>query len=360
MRWGEPHGEQGAMWRRAARRVWMHRYEALTMAGFMVTAGVLADVTGASRWVGDRVGSAEAGVAADVFLAFAVCWVPLSVIDYRRCSREMALRAQVEAELEREAAATRARHEEHLAIRSAVTEVLDHGGPRIVYQPIVEIASGAVVGYEALSRFDDVPPDEWFSRAAHVDLGVELELAAARAALLGADGLPADAYLAINVSPRTLCDPRLLELLAGARPGAITFELTEHIAVDDYREYRASIARVRSHGGRVAVDDAGAGYASFRHIVDLQPDIIKVDGSLVHGVHLDPPRRSLMIAFVTFAADLGADLVAECVEELAEAEALASWGVGYGQGWYFGRPQPLGESPSGLVIANERRLASGE
>jgi EAL domain-containing protein (putative c-di-GMP-specific phosphodiesterase class I) len=312
------------------------------MCVFLAAAGALSDVTGVDRWVGRVIGGGqEAGVSADVFAALAVCWIPLCVIDYRRCNREIALRAQVEAELEREAAASRARLDELGAPRVAATGVLDRGGPRIVYQPIVEMATGAIVGYEALSRFDDgTPPDRWFAHASRVDLGVELELAAAAAALDGCEALPADAYLSINVGPRTLCDPRLLELVTTSVPARVVLELTEHLAVDDYREYRASVAQMRAHGVRVAVDDAGAGYASFRHIVDVKPDIIKVDGSLVHGVHLDPSRRSLMIAFVTFAADLGASLVAECVELGAEAEALGGWGVGFGQGWFFGRPKP--------------------
>jgi len=332
-----------SVWGRVRRRVWNHRFEALAMVTFMVEVAAAGAATGASAWLGRFLGGAHAaGLPADVFLAFAACWIPLCVIDYRRCNRETALRCRVEAELEREAAANRAREEEFVAVRLAVEDVLACGGPRIVYQPIVEMATGAVVGYEALSRFaDGVVPSEWFARAARVGLGEELELAAVRSALVAIEALTPDVYLSINVSPQTLCSPRLLQELHASSPRRIVLELTEHSAVEDYCEYRAAIARLRREGVRLAVDDAGAGYASFRHIVDLNPDIIKIDGSLVQGAHLDPSRRSLMIAFVSFASDLGASLVAECVEVEPEAEALRGWGVGFGQGWLFGRPAEL-------------------
>ena len=328
---------------RVRRRVSAHRSEALIMAAFMITVGLIAQATAASGWLPRVLGDGPAaGVTADVFLAFALCWVPLFIIDFRRCNRETALRAEVQAELEREAAAKRAQAEELEAIRAATEEVIEAGGPRIVYQPIVDMRHNAVVAYEALSRFDDsVSPDVWFKNAARVNLGAELELAAVGAAIVGFQPRSEGAYLSVNVSPTTLCDPRLFELVSATSPQRIVLELTEHLAVDDYCQYRAAVAHLRGLGVRLAVDDAGAGYASFRHIVDLHPDIIKIDGSLVQGAHLDSSRRSLIMAFVTFAADLGATLVAEGVELDAEADALRAWGVGFGQGWLFGKPGPL-------------------
>lgn len=328
---------------RVRRRVSAHRSEALVMAAFMIVVAALAQATAASGWLPHLLGHGPAaGLTADVFSAFALCWIPLFIIDYRRCNRETALRTKVQAELDREAAAKRALDAELSEIRSATQRVIDAGGPRILYQPIVDMQRNAVVGYEALSRFDDgVAPDVWFANAARVDLSVELELAAVRAAIAGFERLARDTYLSVNVSPDALCDPRLFDLVSSGVPGRIVLELTEHLAVDDYAQYRATVARLRAVGVRLAVDDAGAGYASFRHIVDLNPDVIKIDGSLVHGAHLDAPRRSLIIAFVTFAADLGATLVAECVEVEAEATALQTWGVRFGQGWLFGKPGPL-------------------
>ena len=320
------------------------------MLAFVVGVAVVTSLTGTTSRVGHFLRAG--GVPADVFIGLAVCWIPLMVIDTRRCTREMLLRSRVEADLMREATATRARAQELAEIRAAAEGVLAAGGPRIVYQPIVEMSSGVVVGYEALSRFDDgIAPDVWFERAARVGMGADLELAAVQTALAGLAMLPVGAYLSINAGPALLCDPRLREVLASTSPDRIVLELTEHIAVDDYRDYRDAIGGLRRLGLRLAVDDAGAGYSSFRHVVDLTPDIIKIDGSLVHGAHLDPSRRSLIIALVSFAADLGATLIAECVEVEAEAEALRGWGIQIAQGWHFGRPAPMpaGEQPAGVV-----------
>jgi EAL domain-containing protein (putative c-di-GMP-specific phosphodiesterase class I) len=270
-----------------------------------------------------------------------MAWLPLMVIDMRRCTRETALRRHVEADLEARTRAERTAAEAVATTRAKVTAVLAAGGPRMVYQPIVDMGTAAVVGYEALSRFDEGAPDEWFAAAAGVGFGVDLELAAVRRALGDLDRLPATAYLSVNVSPQTLTDPRLSALLHAVPGDRVVLELTEHSAVSDYAPYCALMADLRGLGFRLAVDDAGAGYSSLRHIVDLAPDVIKVDRSLVQGIDVDPARRSLFVALVTFAADLGAILVAEGVENADEARQLSTWGVRLAQGWHYGRPEPL-------------------
>lgn len=313
------------------------------MLAFLIAMTGLAALAGVAPRVGRVLaGGFGAGVPGALLVAAATLWVPLGIIDARRCTRETNLRAQVEADLERHGYLTRLNELELASMRTDVERSLASGGPAIVYQPIVDMASGAVVGYEALSRFpDERPPDQWFERAARVGLGVELELAVVRWALEGLPSLPTTAYLSVNISPATLCDPRLYDAIGVDSAGRVVVELTEHVPLDDYCQYREAMLRLRMIGVRLAIDDAGSGYSSFRHIVDLKPDIIKIDGSLVHGVHLDPSRRSLMIAFVSFANDLGATLVAECVEVSEEAEVLRKWGVRYGQGWHYGRPQLL-------------------
>jgi EAL domain-containing protein (putative c-di-GMP-specific phosphodiesterase class I) len=214
-------------------------------------------------------------------------------------------------------------------------------GLRTVFQPIVKLADGAVVGVEALSRFPEPPtrrPDEWFAEAAHVGLGVALEAKAVERAVAAASPLLPPRYLSVNVSPELLASDDLVVVAQRFGPERLVVEVTEHQAVEAYEELLVFVERLRAIGVRLAVDDAGSGYASFRHILSLSPDVIKLDIDLVRGIHHDPRRRSLARAMVGFAAEVGASLVAEGIEEPEEQATLCSLGVGYGQGFLLGRP----------------------
>lgn len=328
---------------RGARRVRAHRGEAAAFFGFVAVGTVAVRLSGAASPVFDWLaGHPGAEIPGAVVLAMTMAWVPLMVIDMKRCTRETALRKRVQADLDARKEAEQAALDAVEQARLRVTTVLALGGPQMVYQPIVDIATHEVLGYEALSRFgDEGCPADWFTSAASVGLGTDLELSAIRRAVGDIDRLPQHVYLSVNVSPDTLADDRLLQLIRTAPPGRVVVELTEHCAVADYDACRRAMKALRGHGVRLAIDDAGAGYASLRHIIDLEPDIIKVDRSLVKGIDVDPARRSLFVALVTFARDLEASLVAEGVENAAEARQLSRWGVGLGQGWHFGRPAPL-------------------
>jgi PAS domain S-box-containing protein len=225
-----------------------------------------------------------------------------------------------------------------------VREALDGNLLQMAYQPIVDLRSGHTRGAEALARFQSTPyrtPDIWFAEAAAVGLGVDLELKAVRAALMGLAAMPVDTYLAINVSPSTLLDPRLFEEVrpyAGAR---VLVELTEHARVVDYGPLCEAISRLRSLHVRLAVDDAGAGFSSFQHILSLRPDVIKLDRSLTTGVDGNPVRLALASAMVTFASSLGAKICAEGIETVGDLVALQKLGVSLGQGYFFARPAAL-------------------
>jgi EAL domain-containing protein (putative c-di-GMP-specific phosphodiesterase class I)/PAS domain-containing protein len=215
---------------------------------------------------------------------------------------------------------------------------------RMVFQPIVGLVSGAVFGYEALSRFSSEPlrpPDEWFAEAASVGLGVDLELHALRAALAAWNHAAADSYLSLNISPETAMSPRLIAFLESAPCARIVLELTEHSGIDDYDALGEALARLRSRGLRLAVDDAGAGYSSLRHILNLRPDIIKLDIALTRGIDTDPARQALAIALLSFRNEIGAILVAEGIETQGELEMLVQLGLTHGQGYYLGRPAEL-------------------
>jgi EAL domain-containing protein (putative c-di-GMP-specific phosphodiesterase class I) len=225
-------------------------------------------------------------------------------------------------------------------LRRAVAAVIRGGRFHPVFQPIVELSSGDVVGHEALTRFDSGRrPDLVFADAHHAGLGVKLELATLRAAVLAAKDLPAGRWLALNVSPWLLDDAAALgEVLRDAdRP--IVLEITEHEIVADYDLVRSA---VRSLGLdiRLAVDDAGAGVANFGHIVDLGPDFVKLDQSLIRNVNAHLGRQALVVGMRYFSRASGCRLVAEGVETEGEARTLAGLGVEFAQGWFFGRPEP--------------------
>lgn len=228
--------------------------------------------------------------------------------------------------------------------RDRIRGVIDGAEFFPVFQPIIDLASGGTVAVEALTRFTASPqrgPDRWFAEAHAAGLGVELELAVLRAALERLDDLPGGCTMAINLSPDAIAHPDLAALLGGVDLARLTIEITEHVAVDDYPELRRQLGAYRRRGARLAVDDTGAGFASFAHIIQLAPDVIKLDLNLTRGIDLDPVRRSLATALVAFAADTGAVVVAEGIETKAELRALSDLQISRGQGYLLGRPAPL-------------------
>jgi PAS domain S-box-containing protein len=247
--------------------------------------------------------------------------------------------------------------------RRGIAEILATEELAIAFQPIVDIPSGIVIGVEALSRFpsrQEVGPDVVFAEAAHAGLGAELELLAVRRALEEAAVLDSSLYIAVNVSPAILANPALLDTLL-ASPidvGRVVVEITEHVSVGDYTILQRPRQQLRDVGVRLAVDDAGSGYASLRHILTLAPDIIKLDRALVTDLDSDRARRALVAAVVSFAAEIGATrLIGEGVETQAELAALTALGVDAAQGYHVGKPttSPLDWSRWGTPLATARR-----
>ncbi len=214
----------------------------------------------------------------------------------------------------------------------------------MVYQPIVELSDGTIVGAEALARFQGPPirpPSLWFAEAASVALREELELLAARRAIEALPELPDDAFLSINVSPTTLMTKELLDLAAGSDAGRLVAEITEHAPIHDYAELDESLGRLRALGLRLAIDDAGAGYSSLRHILELRPDLIKLDITLIRNIDRDSAKQALAAGLISFAHKSGASIVAEGIEHEQEAETLVELGTNFGQGHYLAVPAPL-------------------
>jgi EAL domain-containing protein (putative c-di-GMP-specific phosphodiesterase class I)/DNA-binding response OmpR family regulator len=222
----------------------------------------------------------------------------------------------------------------------------------LVYQPIVDLSSGDAVGFEALARFPVEPnrgPDRWFADAMDVGLGPELELMAVKHALAVQDELPGSAFVAVNLSPATILAAELPVLLGKADGPRLVIELTEHVPVEDFEAIGKALAMLRSEGVRLAVDDTGAGYAGFRHLLGLNPDIIKLDISLTRGIDADPARRALAAALVKFSDDTGAELIAEGVETASELSTLVELGIDWAQGYFLARPAPLDTHLTGGV-----------
>src|SRR5438132_13097546 len=173
----------------------------------------------------------------------------------------------------------------------------------MVYQPIVRVPGGEVLGWEALARFAMMPnraPDRWFEEAALVGLREQLELRAVRDALAVARKLHNGHFISVNASPETLQSPRFAALAREAGGGRLVVEVAEPTVVEDYGRLRHAVDDLRSSGVRVAIDDAGAGFASLKQIVQLAPEFIKLDLALTRGIDRDPVKRALAAALVKF------------------------------------------------------------
>ncbi|HUS22471.1 MAG TPA: EAL domain-containing protein [Aeromicrobium sp.] len=215
-----------------------------------------------------------------------------------------------------------------------------------MFQPIVDLGQGVTVGYEALTRFaDGSPPDRVFAEAARSGLAIDLERGTLEAIFAAAASLPEAASLNVNVSAELVLAGDALAAMLRKTTRQIVLELTEHTEVTDYDALRAAIVRLRPRV-RLAVDDAGAGFASLRHILELNPDFVKLDKAIVHRVDCDPARQALIAGMVHFAAQINAGLMAEGIERDAEAKEIYRLGVKFGQGYRLGRPGLAGRVAS--------------
>lgn len=230
---------------------------------------------------------------------------------------------------------------ELIAARARVSAAIEGDEIDVALQPIVDLMTGRLCGAEALARFrDGRSPDVWFADARDCGLGLALDRHTFTAALQTLARLPDDAYLSVNATPELIVDPLWQrELLEGGWPlERLVVEVTEHVEIDRYDEIKIALVVLRERGLRLAIDDTGAGYASFSHVLQLHPDIIKIDRSLISQIERDAARRSLVTALVLLALELDASLTAEGVESSTELDTLVSLGVDCAQGYYLGRP----------------------
>ncbi len=190
-------------------------------------------------------------------------------------------------------------------------------------------------------RHVPVPPtDVWLAEASSVGLRIDVERAALALALERLPDIPAGQFLSVNLSPETLLTTSVLEAL-GADPARTIVEITEHAQIEDYEVLNQALLELRSAGLRLAIDDAGAGYSSLRHVIEISPDMIKLDPSLTRRIEIDRGQRALASALISFAREMNQVVVAEGIEVLSAVAALTALGARCGQGHYFGRPGPL-------------------
>ncbi len=230
------------------------------------------------------------------------------------------------------------------AIMAATKAAMAPDGFDVVYQPIIDLNAMVPRGFEALCRFRSVPyrsPDKWFAEAAEVGMADTLECAVAERALCALEHIPTFAYVSVNASPATVESGALARMLAERDVSRIVLEVTEQAVVSDYDRILRQLDVLRGRGMRIAVDDAGAGYAGLQHILRLRPDLIKLDMSLTRDLDADHARASLVEAMTGFARKTGAVVVAEGIETDAELAALRGLGVECGQGDLLGRPEAL-------------------
>ena len=234
-----------------------------------------------------------------------------------------------------------AAQEASLQARQRIAEVIQRRAFQPVFQPIVDLHSGRTIGYEALSRFDSgEPPEDQFAAAERAGLGLELERETLTAAIAAAAGLDRGLLLNVNASPALVLEGATLATLLADAQRAVVLEITEHVAIADYDAFHRAVAAL-GPSVRLAVDDAGAGFASFRHILELRPDFVKLDRSIVTGIDLDPAKQALVAGMLQFARSTGCDLIAEGIETGLERATLVGLGVRLAQGYLLGRPGPL-------------------
>jgi PAS domain S-box-containing protein len=210
-----------------------------------------------------------------------------------------------------------------------------------VFQPIVDLASSEVVGYEALTRFNDGSnPELVFAEATAVGLGVELETVTIQAALAASEALAASAWLNLNASPELILASKALAWVLQGCARHLVIELTEHAAITDYPAFRAAMAALGPNI-EFAVDDTGTGFASLRHIVELRPAFVKLDRSLIAGLESDNARQAMLVGLGHFAHVTGCRLIVEGIETAGELNLLRALTIELGQGYLLGRPLPV-------------------
>jgi EAL domain-containing protein (putative c-di-GMP-specific phosphodiesterase class I) len=230
---------------------------------------------------------------------------------------------------------------------------------RPVFQPIVDLERGVASGYEMLARFSSpvsASPSVWLEEAGRRGVAERLEAMLVETGLDALDRLPDNCFLTINVSPLGLGSDAVTNVLdARTSLEGVVIEVTEQAVVEDYDDLEYVLRSLRAAGAAIAVDDAGAGYASLQHIVALRPQFVKLDRSLVTGLDRDEAKLAVIESLGTFCGRIDAWMVAEGVERPEEVAALQRLRVPLGQGAWLGMPvasmEPVDEGVRDTITA---------
>ena len=246
------------------------------------------------------------------------------------------VRAQLDAENQE--------HQRQQELLEQLTIAFDGDGLDMVYQPIFDLETRQVVGVESLARFSlepKRPPNEWFKTAADLGLATRLEMTAVSRAVARRSQLPPGVFMAVNLSPEALMSPELVGVIPEGFADQLVIELTEHTPVLDYQALGLAFAPLRASGAALAIDDAGAGFASLRHILELAPQFIKLDISITQKIEHERVALALAVALTSFARAIEARIMAEGIETASQLEALRSLGIRLGQGYHLAMPGPI-------------------
>ena len=227
------------------------------------------------------------------------------------------------------------------AARQRITSMVEARGFDVAYQPIYDLNTGRLTGFEALSRFRSNPyrsPDKWFADAGRAGMRPTVDAMVIERALDGFRDAPGHLRLSVNVSPETVASGELNAMIAAFGPARVTLEVTERERIGDIVPLARSVAYLQGLGALVAVDDMGGGYAGLHQILRLRPKAMKLDMGLVRDIDTDAARRALAAAMVHFAKDAGLSLSAGGIETRGERDVLRDLGIGHGQGFLMGEP----------------------
>ena len=234
--------------------------------------------------------------------------------------------------------------EENRQRQEVILDILERDELLLHAQPICALADRSVKGFELLARLStdlDLSPAQLFIDADRLGLSSAIGLRVVEKSKEALEVLPANAYVSINVTPAFLLQCDISGIYTPEEAKRIVLELTEHEEIADYDLLTARLKPLRDSGMRLAIDDAGAGYASMRHILLLSPDMLKLDMSLIRDIDQDRDKQSLVAALRGFAEVQGYKVVAEGIETESELAELKTLSIGYGQGYLLSRPQPL-------------------
>ena len=232
---------------------------------------------------------------------------------------------------------------EHLQGRTSITDLqhrrieraLHRGSMSAELRPIGDLRTGEIAGADATAAFRTGPDrsvDAWFAEARAVGKHVPLELSLVREALSEIDRVPDGAFIAMSVSPDTICSSKLRHTLEGAPPERVVLAISEQEPIHDDEAFDMDLFELRDGGIRIAIDDAGTGIASLRHLRRIAPDFVRIDETITSRMQEKQTRVALAATVTSFCAAVGAEVIAKKVGTQAEAEVMAELGIRLAQG----------------------------